>query len=91
MSSNYSRQKEEISLLEVRSVDEVGRVIIPRGLRLKYDINSGDEIAFFDGGNGIGLRKYRASCCVCGSLEGLNEVGEKFICQCCTTRIAIRV
>ena len=75
--------------LEVRSVDEVARVVIPRSLRLKYDISEGDEIAFFDEGEFIGVKKYRSGCCVCGSFETLCHIGHKSICQCCIESIPI--
>ena len=75
--------------LEVRSVDEVARVVIPRSLRLKYDISEGDEIAFFDDGRFISIKKYRSGCCVCGSFEELCGIGQKSICQCCIESIPI--
>ncbi|MCL2068503.1 MAG: AbrB/MazE/SpoVT family DNA-binding domain-containing protein [Oscillospiraceae bacterium] len=75
--------------MEVRSVDEVARVIIPRSLCTKYGISEGDEIAFSDEGSFIGLRKHRSSCCICGSLEDLILIGEarKSICRGCASEI----
>jgi len=86
--NNMAMQK-EILINEVRSVDEVARVVIPRSLRAVYDIGEGDEIVFFDAGNYIGLRKHRSSCCLCGSLEDLSPVGGsgKSICQSCAREI----
>ena len=91
MNANGKLLEEDGTLPEVRSIDEVGRVVIPRSLRLKYDVNIGDEIAFFDTGELIGIKKYRSSCCVCGSLEKLSPIGEKVICQCCIASIAVCV
>ena len=74
---------------EVRSVDEVARVVLPRSLRLRYDISEGDEIAFFDAGEFIGLKKHRSGCCLCGSFEELTLIGERSICQRCIDSLPI--
>ena len=80
---------EKDKALEIRSVDEVARVVLPRSLRIKYEINEGDEIAFFDEGRFIGVKKYRSGCCVCGSLEELSDIGEKSICRSCMENLPI--
>ena len=81
--------RKNIPLGEVRCVDEIARVVIPRSLRVKYDIDEGDEISFFDAGDYIGIRKHRSCCCLCGSLENLIYLGKgvKSVCRSCMREI----
>ena len=54
----------------VRNIDEMGRLVIPKEMRRKMDIDTGDEIEFFIEGDRIVLRKYQPSCLFCGG-EGV--------------------
>lgn len=60
----YELQKEEnkyiatLSTGSVRRVDDLGRICIPRELREKLNIKSGQPIEFFTQGDNIVLKKY---------------------------------
>jgi AbrB family looped-hinge helix DNA binding protein len=83
-------QASSTQTIDTRSVDDLGRVVIPKPLRVKYDISEGDEVAFSDNGETIVLQKSRDCCCVCRSLEDivfLDSLGRQGICQICLEKI----
>jgi transcriptional pleiotropic regulator of transition state genes len=74
--------------IDTRSVDDLGRVVLPKTLRIKYGIAEGDEVAFFDSGDAIAIRKARSSCAICHSLEDLRQIDrETTLCAACLQRI----
>lgn len=56
----------------VRSVDSLGRFVLPKELRDSFGITTDTPIEIFTDGNTILLRKYRADgCCdLCGEVTG---------------------
>ena len=52
----------------VRRIDELGRVVIPKPLRTKYDLHTDDTIELFTEPDAIVLKKYGMSCIFCQSL-----------------------
>ena len=67
----------------VRVIDEMGRLVLPKEMRRKMDIESGDEIEFFAEGDRIVLRKFQPSCLFCGGDAVLTEYKDKRICAHC--------
>ena len=67
----------------VRNIDEMGRLVIPKEMRRKMDIDTGDEIEFFIEGDRIVLRKYQPSCLFCGGEGILVEYKGKRFCTDC--------
>lgn len=67
----------------VRNLDCLGRVVIPKELRRKLEINEGDAVAIVDEGNKIIIRKCRRGCVFCGSQEGLIEYRDMCVCSRC--------
>ena len=67
----------------IRHIDELGRIVIPKEMRRKMDIESGDEIEFYAEDDRIILRKYQPSCLFCGSEVALVEYKGKRICAEC--------
>ena len=48
----------------VRKMDELGRIVIPKEIRKKYELEEGTEIEINASENGeIVLRKYKNTCC----------------------------
>lgn len=41
----------------IRKIDDLGRIVIPKDMRNRFGMNSGDEIEFFFHGDFICLRK----------------------------------
>mgnify|MGYP000062746407 CR=1 FL=1 len=56
----------------IRSVDSLGRFVLPKELRDSFGITTDTPIEIFTDGNTILLRKYRADgCCdLCGEVTG---------------------
>ena len=71
----------------VRNIDEMGRLVIPKEMRRKMDIDTGDEIEFFIEGDRIVLRKYQPSCLFCGSEVALVEYKGKRLCAECVSQM----
>ncbi|MBZ0312438.1 AbrB/MazE/SpoVT family DNA-binding domain-containing protein [Clostridium butyricum] len=67
----------------VRNLDCLGRVVIPKEIRKKLDINEGEPVAIIDEVNQIIIRKYRRGCVFCGSEEQLVEHKEMCVCRKC--------
>ena len=71
----------------VRNIDEMGRLVIPKEMRRKMDIDTGDEIEFFIEGDRIVLRKYQPSCLFCGGEGVLVEYKGKRLCTDCVAEM----
>ena len=72
----------------VRSIDELGRIVIPKELRKKMNMTEGTEVEIFVEDNMIALMRYSASCTICGATEGLSEVKGKKICRSCIDELS---
>ena len=61
----------------IRSVDELGRLVIPKEIRKTMDIRCGDPLEIFvDGSDTIMLKKYLCACVFCQSTEELDKLAE---------------
>lgn len=70
----------------VRSVDELGRIVLPVELRRVLDIPQGTPLEILMEGTRIVLRKYSRACSFCGRTErrvALKEFCGKQICKQC--------
>lgn len=67
----------------VRKVDQLGRIVLPKSLRKRYNMNEGDPVEILVDGDQIILGKYKPRCVFCASVEGVAEYKEKPICQSC--------
>ena len=68
-----------------RTVDHLGRIVIPKHLRDKLKLSEGDSIVIDSEGDTVTVRRARAACKLCGREEGiLREFG---ICAACAARI----
>ena len=69
----------------VRTVDELGRLVIPKELRRILGVEDGKtsfEI-FIDDNKNVILRKYIPGCIVCGDIENLKDVNGIKLCKNC--------
>lgn len=67
----------------VRSIDKVGRLVLPIELRNILGINEKDPVEIFTEDNKIILKKYQPSCTFCGSTDGLITYKDKLVCAKC--------
>ena len=71
----------------VRHIDELGRIVVPKELRIKLGIAACDPVEISSEGDKIILTKYSPVCHFCGSTENISEFKEKNICAECIKEI----
>ncbi len=67
----------------LRQIDELGRVCIPKDVRLELGIECGDKIAISTEGNKIILTSPMKRCIFCGSKYELVDYNDKLVCSEC--------
>lgn len=72
----------------VRKLDELGRVVIPKEIRNKLDIEEKDPIEIYLDGSSIILRKFETGCIFCNNSKDLVTFKDKLICQKCLLKIS---
>ena len=74
---------------EVKRVDALGRLVIPKKLRGEFGISPGTPVEFLVGDGGIlVLRKWSPRCALCGNTEGVVPFRGKHVCQACVGEVA---
>ncbi len=71
----------------VRNIDELGRIVVPKEMRMKMGLANGDPVEIFVEGDKIVLEKYHQGCLFCGSVEDTSEYKEKRICKACLSEL----
>lgn len=71
----------------VRKLDELGRIVIPIGLRRSLGINERDAIEFYVEGENIILHQYQPTCTFCGEVAETSEYKGKTICSNCANEM----
>lgn len=72
----------------VRKLDELGRVVIPKEIRNKLDIEEKDPIEIYIDGTSIVLRKFELGCIFCNNSKDLTTYKDKLICGKCLSKIS---
>ena len=67
----------------VRKIDELGRVVIPKGIRTKTGMTEGTHVEFYVDDGKIILTKFQSACVFCASEEDLVEIKERTVCKAC--------
>ncbi len=70
----------------MRKVDNLGRIVIPKELRMKYGLTEGADITFEDFEVGILVKACDGLCRICGVVIEQDEV-EIPLCKSCIERI----
>ena len=73
----------------VRNLDELGRLVIPKEIRTRLNIQSSDPIDISVDGNKIILTKCESSCLFCGCEADLISYKGKMICKSCVDGLRI--
>ena len=71
----------------VRSIDELGRIVVPKEMRKKMDIKCDDPVEIFVEDDKIILRKFVPNCIFCGKSDMIEEFSGKKICRACLDEI----
>ena len=72
----------------VRRLDLEGRLVIPKEIKKKHDMNKGDEVWIIDMHNHIIIRKYKKGCIFCGSNKGIKKYKDVYVCDTCRNSIS---
>lgn len=77
-------------LIDNRSIDNLGRICVPKEMRkeLKLDVNVPIEITC--DGQEIKIKKKEISCVICNSKDNLEKLGGKYICEKCIDLLRAR-
>ncbi len=76
------------SLGIVRKVDELGRIVLPKELRTKFEIAERDALEIYTDEDKIILKKYEPSCIFCGDAKDVFMFKGRNICPACSKEIA---
>lgn len=72
----------------VRSLDELGRLVVPIGIRRQLEWLPGDNLEITVSGSVVSVKKYEPGCLLCGETENLEKVYGKNLCLSCRTSAA---
>ena len=75
----------------VRKLDELGRVVIPKEIRGKLDIDEKDSIEIYVEGTSIILKKSELGCIFCNNTKDLLSFKEKLICKPCLEKLSSKL
>ncbi|HBR04067.1 MAG TPA: AbrB family transcriptional regulator [Ruminiclostridium sp.] len=67
----------------IRSLDQLGRIVIPIELRRILDIEIGDGLEFYSDEKAIVLKKYEPACIFCDNASDIRVYKGKNICGEC--------
>lgn len=77
----------------IRSIDSLGRVVLPKELRRTFEITTDTPLESMTEGDAILLRKYRPAdaCVLCGRVSpGSVQLCSKTVCPACQRALAER-
>jgi len=67
----------------IRSLDQLGRIVIPIELRRVLGIEIGDGLEFYSDENAIVLKKYEPACIFCDNAKDIRVYKGKNVCGEC--------
>lgn len=71
------------NLVTTRELDALGRIVIPKGIRKKFNLQTGDQIEILVDKNKLIIQKYEDDCIFCGSTKKLSDYKGKKVCNHC--------
>ncbi len=71
----------------VKKIDELGRIVLPKNIRIPMGIETGDSVEIFTDGERIILKKFQSACIFCGEAEDVVYYKDKRICAACIENI----
>lgn len=71
-----------------RSIDQLGRIVIPAEFRRILGIESGDQLEMSLAGDKLVIAKADPECAICGGRKKLVEIHEKHVCRNCVTALS---
>lgn len=74
-----------MKLIAERTIDELGRIVLPSEIRQKLGITNRSIVSIYEDNGKVVLKKCEPSCKLCGSGEDVNE--ELSLCGDCLRKI----
>ncbi|MDR3588891.1 MAG: AbrB/MazE/SpoVT family DNA-binding domain-containing protein [Negativicutes bacterium] len=71
----------------VRRMDSLGRIVIPKMLRRRFELSDDTGLEITVDGDRIILSKYRPVCIFCGGTASVSEYRDKHICLSCSASL----
>lgn len=71
----------------VRKVDELGRIVLPKELRVTLDIKEKDALEIYVDGEQILLKKYAPACIFCNNAGDVVSFHGKNVCRECLEKL----
>ncbi len=71
----------------IRRIDELGRIVIPKEMRNKLDLQCGTALEIHLEGEAIVMKRDMTSCIFCGSEECVTDYKGKSICSVCLKEV----
>ena len=71
----------------IKTMDDLGRIVIPKEYRQALDIKPRDEIDVTIHSDGIRIQKAALGCVFCGTGVDLVRIGNKCACRTCIERL----
>ena len=71
----------------VKKIDDLGRIVLPKDIRMPMGIESGDPLEIFIDGEKIILQKFQSSCIFCGEADDVHYFHDKRVCAACIAKI----
>ncbi len=75
----------------VRHIDALGRIVIPKELRNRLEIEEGDSLEMFLDENTIIIKKYNPACILCGSAKDIVTFRGKNFCPNCVKDMSVKL
>lgn len=75
----------------VRKIDKLGRIVLPKELRMTLNINEKDALEIFVDNSMIVLKKYEPACMFCGKMDDIVNYKGYNICKECVEKIHERI
>lgn len=77
-----------MKLIGKRRLDELGRVVLPSGLRSQIYWDANSELEIYLDGKTVVLKKSEASCIFCKSVTELFEFQGQYVCGGCRDQLS---
>ena len=71
----------------LRKIDNLGRIVIPKGLRKSLNMQNGDLVEITCNKNAIVIKRFETMCSACGSTSDVEKIGNTYICKECIESI----
>jgi len=71
----------------IRTIDELGRIVIPKAVRNNLCIDAGDQFEMVINGTQIILVRHMPKCTICDYDDNVEKVGRAFLCEECREKL----